>query len=311
MKILMVLKRYNKIFAIIILGIFLGVFLVIGLSGNYLKGLIYHDDIKEQPVNSIKGMVVNNTPIDDDDNNNNNNNNGNNSKKLTYMVDGEIFLEEKISSPRVTKLPTPTKKGYIFKYWVYNGKEFKVNDVIQKDMVLSAVFEKEDNPDDDIDFEYVFTKDKSVGDYIYLVDQFPIKDEVGKILQGKYKTFDFKLNLNQAAKGIKYQITLEKMEGTDLKEEWIKAYLTKEGIDVPNCLRSNGRIKTFNEYNKYNGNPDEIILTTGTITEEEANRGYIDYTFRMWVSEDVTNIDNTYNDKSFIARVNVYANGSV
>ena len=229
MRILAVLKRYNKIFAFLAFITIVTIYLVISLSGNYMKDVLYHDDIIAQPVNNIRSIeeIVD---IDDKDKEND---------------------------------------GY---------------------------------------FEYVFTEDKTIGDYIYLVNQFPISDEVGRELEGKYKTFNFKLKFNEKSVGIKYNITLEKLPESDLANDWVKVLLVNEGKDVPNCIRSNGRIKTYNEFDNYKN--QEVLLYSGTVTEAEARRGYKNYTLRMWISEDVKVVNEDYEKHTFVARVNVYANRS-
>lgn len=242
MKILAVLKRYNKVFAILAFVTIIAIYLVISLSGNYLKDVLYRDDNIAQPVNNIKSIEETPKPIDNDSQGKNNNSNG-----------------------------KPQDESNEF-------------------------------------FEYVFTEDQNLGDYIYLTNQFPISDEIGKKLEGKYKTYNFKLRFNEASVGVKYNITLEKLAESDLMNDWVKVYLVNEGKDIPNCIRSNGRIKTFNEYPLYNGKNDEIILYSGTVTPEEANRGYKNYTLRMWISEDVHVVNQDYEERSIVARVNVYAN---
>ena len=154
-------------------------------------------------------------------------------------------------------------------------------------------------------FEYEYDE----GNYIYLIDQFPIKDEIGKELQGEKHTQDFKLRFNESAEGVRYTITAEKLDGSDLKDEWTKLFLVNDGIDVDNCYRTTGRIKTFNEYTKYNGSDKEVVLYEGVVTNSEALRGYKEFTFRMWVSEDLqlNNSDYLSETKSFKTRINVYA----
>ena len=49
----------------------------------------------------------------------------------------------------------------------------------------------------------------------------------------------------------------------------------------------------------------------GTITQAEAKRGHKDYTLRMWISEDVNVYNEKYDEHTIVARVNVYANGSI
>ena len=168
---------------------------------------------------------------------------------------------------------------------------------------ITVVVEPKSTPSDDIVFEY----DYDSGNYIDLYNQFPIKDEVGKNLQGDKHTQDFKLRFNSSAVGVKYTITMEKLDGSDMEESWAKAYLVRDGVGVNNCLRTTGRVKTFNEYANYKGNPKEKILYEGTVTSAMATRGYEEYTFRMWVSEDVKVYNEDFLSKTFKTRINVYA----
>ncbi len=159
--------------------------------------------------------------------------------------------------------------------------------------------------------DIIFTYEYDNGNYIYLINQFPIKDEVGKNLQGEKHTNDFKLKFNDKAVGVKYTITVEKLDGSDLDDEWAKQFLVNDGTDVANCYRNTNRVKTFNEYAMYNDNPNERILYEGVISSNEAARGYKDFTFRMWVSEDLqlNNSDYLSETRTFKTRINVYAVG--
>lgn len=157
---------------------------------------------------------------------------------------------------------------------------------------------------------YIYTTDKTYGNYIYLTNQFPIIDEVGKSLEGKNKTFDFQIEYNSKTKGVEYEITLEKMNGTNLDDSWVKIYLEEEGKGINTCIRQNGRIKTYDEFSKYNGKNNEIVLYSGKVNESDVKAGYRSFRFRMWISEDVHVDDGNYESKTFIARVNVHAKGS-
>ena len=157
---------------------------------------------------------------------------------------------------------------------------------------------------------YVYREDKSYGNYIYLTNQFPISDEIGKSLEGQFKTFDFKIEFHEKSVGVNYEITLEKLPGTDLYEDWVKVYLSSEGKGI-NCYRNSGRIKTYNEYAKYNKKDKEVTLFKGKVTSDDVKKGYRDYRFRMWVSEDVKVVNQNYESRTFIARVNVHATGSL
>ncbi len=155
----------------------------------------------------------------------------------------------------------------------------------------------------------VFEYDYDNGNYIYLINQFPTIDEIGKSLQGDKRTNDFKLKFNEDAVGVKYTITVEKLDGSTLDDEWVKLFLVNDGADVRNCYRANNRIKTFNEYSKYNNKANERVIYNGVITSAEASRGYKDFTFRMWVSEDLNlqNSDYLSQSRTYKARINVYA----
>ena len=164
-------------------------------------------------------------------------------------------------------------------------------------------------PNSESPIKYVYNEDLTQGNYIYLINQFPIKDEVGRKLTGEYKTFDFKLEFKKEALGAYYDITLEKTENSDVKNPWVKVYLENDGKALNESIRSTGRIKTFNEYPVYGSKDNEIILYQGKVTESDILKGYKDYTLRMWISEDVV-VTEEYNNKTIVARVNVYAVGN-
>ena len=154
---------------------------------------------------------------------------------------------------------------------------------------------------------FVYLDEYDQNHYINLINQFPISDEVGRNLEGDYRTFDFKLKLKPQAYGVNYVITVEKLDGSNLPNDWIKTYLDNEGTVISNCLRPNGRIKTFNEYSKYQNRDNERILYEGTVTSAEATRGYKNFTYKMWISEDVQVNNQNYESRLFKTRINVYA----
>ena len=166
------------------------------------------------------------------------------------------------------------------------------------------------DPNDDSPLSYVYNEDQTQGNYIYLINQFPIKDEVGRKLAGEYKTFDFKLVFKKEALGAFYDITLEKTLKSDLENNWVKVYLESDSKALNESIRSTGRIKTFNDYSPYNNKNNEIILYQGTVTASDINKGYKDFTLRMWISEDVKVKNAEYTAKTIVAKVNVYAVGN-
>lgn len=216
--------------------VFIIVFLVITLSGEYLEKQFYSNHFDMVPINNI--LSLEKIPIDDNNDNND------------------------------------------------NGKK-----------------------DDPVIFTY--TEDKTNGNYIRLVNQFPLRDEIGKSLEGEYKEFNFQLNMNTRAKGVKYYITVEKLINSDFDENYVKIYLDNEGVLLPECIRETGRIKTFNEYEVYNGQNTERIIYKGVVTPAEAARGYKKFTFKMWVSEDLVKHNEDYLSQTFLARINVHATGAL
>ena len=64
--------------------------------------------------------------------------------KVTYDTDGgnDIKSEMVEVGTTLTKLPTPSKEGYTFKYWSYGGSKFDINTKITGDINLLAIYEE-------------------------------------------------------------------------------------------------------------------------------------------------------------------------
>ena len=64
--------------------------------------------------------------------------------KVTFDTDGgnEIPSKMLIAGEKLTNIESPTKEGYIFKYWSYNGEEFNIDMTIDKDITLIAIYEE-------------------------------------------------------------------------------------------------------------------------------------------------------------------------
>jgi len=149
-----------------------------------------------------------------------------------------------------------------------------------------------------------------IGNGIWLENQFPTSDEVGKAFKGDKCVFDFKLLLNEKAAGIRYTIVAEKLVNSDLRNDLVKLYLESGGKPVSNVLRDDGSIKNFTEYADYRKKVTQKVLYTGTITRAEASRGYKDFTFKMWLSDELPMLEDDYG-RTFLTRINVYASGDL
>ena len=74
--------------------------------------------------------------------------------KVTFDSDGGTIISSQYlsSGSKITKLDSPEKDGYIFKYWTYNGEEFNKDMTITSDITLVAFYEeipKEEEPSEE------------------------------------------------------------------------------------------------------------------------------------------------------------------
>ena len=77
--------------------------------------------------------------------------------KVTYDSNGGngVNSEYLASGSKIGELPIAVKEGFTFSYWSYNGSKFDPNMIINKDIVLVAVYEEDliNNGDNDEDNE--------------------------------------------------------------------------------------------------------------------------------------------------------------
>lgn len=168
--------------------------------------------------------------------------------------------------------------------------------------------DKPNKPSNDIIFSYY--EKPFVGNGIRLYNQFPTRDEIGKAFEGENHVFEFRLILNKNAAGVRYDITAERLINSDLRNEAVKIYLENDGKVVDSVVRNTGRIKTFNEFKVYNkAKVNERVIYSSVITKAEAKRGYKDFVFKMWVSEDIMMTPDD-NNRTFICRISVHGRKS-
>lgn len=146
---------------------------------------------------------------------------------------------------------------------------------------------------------------------IYLINQFPTKDEVGKLFQGRNYVYTFSLLVGKKTAGTYYELTAIPSADNTLNPSYVKLYLEKNKKGVPMSFRSNGRVKVFTEYG-FSENPgtEGRLIYKDTISEEEAKTGRIDFIMRMWVTEDLElneDVIKDYYNKRFSTKVNTYA----
>ena len=58
----------------------------------------------------------------------------------TYVNTAIVKANEKVAKPQ-----NPTKKGYVFKYWVLDDDEYNFDSAVVKNIILEATWEEETN----------------------------------------------------------------------------------------------------------------------------------------------------------------------
>ena len=192
------------------------------------------------------------------------------------------------------------------------GLSFSTIKFLQDNETINSLISKITNNDDDDNNKenYVITYSEntgSAGNGIYLVNQFPTEDSVGKGFKGSNYVYNFSLIIGSKTKGAYYEFTAIPNANNTLNPNFVKIYLQKNGADVKESYNNNGKIKVFTDYKKSEYEEAEgVVIYSGVITEEEARQGRIDFVMRMWISEDAI-VDENFNNKTFGVKVNTYA----
>jgi len=146
---------------------------------------------------------------------------------------------------------------------------------------------------------------------INLINQFPTKDEVGKLFEGDGYLFKFTLILGSKSAGAYYEITAVPEIDNNLNPNYVKLYLEKNNKGVDFSYKDNGKVKVFTDYPKSEYEEAEgRVIYKGTITESDVKSKKLTFTLRMWVSEDVKvngKDVNSFNNKKFAVKINTYA----
>ena len=189
------------------------------------------------------------------------------------------------------------------------GLSFSTIKIIQNNETINSLISKITNDNEE---RYVITYSESTGNEgkngIYLVNQFPTPDEVGKKFNGSNYVYNFSLIIGDKTAGAYYEFTAIPTVTTNaLNASYVKIYLQKNGEDVPESYKANNKVKVYTDYSpsKYE-EAEGVVIYSGVITEDEAKKGRIDFVMRMWISEDAQ-VNEDFNNKSFGVKVNTYA----
>ncbi len=145
-------------------------------------------------------------------------------------------------------------------------------------------------------------KEKNNG--INIVEAEPMDDSDGKILNSEDAMFDFTITASIGPDTIiNYAITASKEEGTNLKDEYVKVYLTSVNDEIEELAPTKISDLPLSDTVKQTGAPKgQRVLKQGTITKSEVTN----YRLRMWISSE-EEIVREKEDQTYKLRVNVYA----
>lgn len=158
--------------------------------------------------------------------------------------------------------------------------------------------------------KYIITYVENTGPYqngINSVSQFPIEDSKGKLLKGENYVYNFSLIVGKKTKDAYYELTAVPDKFNTLNPSCVKIYLEKNGEGVNFSYKNNNKVKVYTDYleSTYQGTEGKVIYK-GFVTSDDIKKGKIDFTMRMWISDDVT-WNEEYNNRKFAVRVNTYA----
>jgi len=164
--------------------------------------------------------------------------------------------------------------------------------------------------------KFLYTENTGVGAGINLTNAFPVSDEAGMNYTSDGKVFDFTIEAtNTSLAAMPYEITLAKKNTSTLDENVVKVYFTDITDDADTAILSPALYNELPETTINNNSESEKTLYVGQVPK--GTETYVkNYRLRMWVTEgtNYSGIEQEdgsmvypYNEKSFIATVNVYA----
>ncbi len=179
-----------------------------------------------------------------------------------------------------------------------------INFLLEDQTLISSVIKDEDKT------KYIITYAETssiVKNGIYLANQFPTKDEVGKLFTGENYVYEFSLLVGEKTEGVYYELSAITDTSNTLDPSYVKLYLQKNGSDVEFSYKPDNKVKVFTDYkdSEYSEVSGKVIYQ-GEVSESDVKNGKIDFVMRMWVSEDAPYDESIFN-KAFSVNVNTYA----
>lgn len=152
---------------------------------------------------------------------------------------------------------------------------------------------------------FTYNEDVNSNNGINISNAFPISDEVGKVKTGKNNYFDFSIKSKTTVGDLKYEVVVNKLDNSTMKDEYVKVYVTEINgqKEMPsNLVLKDGVIKTYNEL------INSKIQSGKIVYEGEIKNNSLNYNknlrLRLWMSDKSINKPDIYN-KTFSVKVNV------
>lgn len=153
---------------------------------------------------------------------------------------------------------------------------------------------------------FSFNEDAFLGNGINIENALPTSDERGKILNSTSQYFDFSVNALATIAPLSYQVVVIKQDNSTFKEENVKIYLTLRNgtTETPSPLVLDGsKVVTYNQLQNSINNEGKVVYN-GVVPKSESEYNQ-SFRLRMWISEDVDVVGESFSNKTFSVKVKV------
>lgn len=155
---------------------------------------------------------------------------------------------------------------------------------------------------------FSFNEDAFLGNGINIENALPTSDERGKILNSTSQYFDFSVNALATLAPLSYQVVVIKQDNSTFKEENVKIYLTLRNgtTETPSPLVLDGsKVVTYNQLQNSINNEGKVVYN-GVVPKSESEYNQ-SFRLRMWISEGVDVVGESFSNKTFSVKVKVVA----
>lgn len=151
-----------------------------------------------------------------------------------------------------------------------------------------------------------FTESTGTGMGINISDAYPVSDSIGKNYLNSDQIFDFTITgENTSNNEIPFEITLEKLENSDLDNNAVKVYLTditeeNQEIEIDEPMLYSDLYDSVFKIN----NDEKVIYQDKVESNETYNKKF---RLRMWLSDSIDFEHGNYDNKTFETIINIHS----